>query len=84
MSGADVVDDEEHVPTLSIEDVRNQDISFDQLDLTHDEARLAINAISSQAIAAEEASVGNFARRKLKRLSTWPLWEAGDIAYSIS
>ena len=38
----------------------------------------------SQAIAAEEAFIGNFTRRELKRLSTWPLWEAGDIAYSIS
>ena len=43
-----------------------------------DEVRLAVNAMSSQAIAAEEASIGNFTRRKLKKLSAWPLWEAGE------
>ena len=49
-----------------------------QTDLSTDEARFAINAISSQAITAEEASIGNFTRPKLKKLNTWPLWEAGE------
>ena len=56
------VNDDEHEHQLSIEDIRNiaavrhPDISFDQIDLTTDEARFATNAISSQAITAEEAS----------------------------
>ena len=78
----DVINDEEHIHQLSIEDIRNvatmrhPDISFVQADLSTDEARFATNAISSQAIAAEEASIGNFTWRKLKKLNTWPLWEA--------
>ena len=79
------MNDEEHVHQLSIEDIQNisamrhPDVSFDQIDLTTDEARFAMNhAISSQAVTAEEASVGNFTRRKLKKLNTWPSWEAGE------
>ena len=67
LSQPDVAEDQEHARQSSVEDVRNiasmrhPDVSFDREDLSNDEARFATNAISSQAIAAEEASIGNFA-----------------------
>ena len=70
------------IPNENIEVIRNiaahPEIFFDQMCLSTDEARIAINAISSQAITEEEASIGNFTRRELKKLNTWPSWEAGE------
>lgn len=40
---------------------------------------LAIQALESLAITPEEQALGHFTRRKLRTLSTWPEWQAGEF-----
>ena len=78
-------DDEEHVPVLTMEDVRSiaairhPDVDFDDPSLTSEEIFLHVNALTSRALTPEEQALGHFTRRKLKRLSTWPEWKAGEF-----
>lgn len=76
--------DEEHVHVISIADVRaiatarypGEEFSPEALPIS--QIALGINAIRSDATTADEQSIGRFTRRKLKRLTTWPMWEAGE------
>jgi hypothetical protein len=62
-------------PAVSIDD--DTDVfSAELLPLSH--VTSAINAIRSSATTDAEQAVGRFTRRKLKKLSTWPEWEAGE------
>lgn len=78
------VQDDTHVPTLSIADVRAiaalrfPSDNFSVENLPTEQARLAVAAIRSGATTTNEQSIGNFTRRKLKTLDTWPLWETGE------
>jgi hypothetical protein len=38
-----------------------------------------INVLSSDCISDQEAALGAFTRRKLKKLSTWPEWQKGEF-----
>ena len=40
--------------------------------------QLCINTLSSDAITPEEEALGYFTRKKLKTLSTWDEWKAGE------
>ena len=40
---------------------------------------LALFAIASQALTHAERALGRFTRRRLKPLSTWPIWHAGEF-----
>jgi hypothetical protein len=43
---------------------------------------IMINAIGSSAITPEEQALGNMTRKKLRNLSTWNEWKAGEIKQS--
>ena len=78
-------DDEEHIPILSIEDVRTiashlfPDEDFGPEAISADEISLIINALSSKAMTNEEAALGAFSCHHLKKLSTWPEWQEGEF-----
>jgi hypothetical protein len=38
-----------------------------------------IQALQSEALTPKEQALGSFTRRKLKNLSTWPLWKEAEI-----
>ena len=40
--------------------------------------RIAINTLTSTTVTPEEEALGYFTRKKLKGLSTWDQWEAGE------
>jgi hypothetical protein len=62
----------------AIAKLRHPSISFEEEDIASEIVALAINAIQSKATTPEEQALGHFTRRKLKRLSTWNEWEAGE------
>lgn len=74
------------VPTLSIHALRaitklhcsDQSLSFDEADVSTETIELMINAVRSKATTPEEQALGHFTRRKLKKLSTWAEWKAGE------
>ena len=75
-------------PTLNIQSLRaitkshkaeNESLPFDSSTLPNDIILTVINAINSKkATPPEEQAIGHFTRRKLKKLSTWHKWEAGE------
>ena len=77
-------DDEEHVPSITLADLRSiasilhPETDFHDPAVTHEEISVAINALSSHSLTPEEQALGHFTRRKLKTLSTWPEWRAGE------
>jgi hypothetical protein len=80
----DAPTDEAHVAQLSLEDIRSiaaikfPDVDFFDPSVTTDEIAVHVNAIQSHSMTPEELTLGNFTRRKLKNLSTWPQWLAGE------
>ena len=74
------------VPTLTIHALRaitklhcsDRNLSFGEADVSTETIELIINAVRSKATTAEEQALGHFTRRKLKKLSTWPEWKAGE------
>ena len=74
----------EYGQTLLTEDLRSiASIKYPAIDFSTDslstkEIQVAINAISSAAIAAEEEATGKFTQYKFKKLSTWGEWKAGE------
>jgi hypothetical protein len=78
------IDDEDHIPALdpetirAIAAIRHPDIDFSASMLSTDELNVALNAIRSHAITPAEQALGNLTRRKLYKLDTWPLWQAGE------
>ena len=79
-----VIDDDDHVPTISVADIRSiasilhPDCDFSDRQISNEEIGIVINAISSDAITPEEHALGSFTRRKLRKLTTWPKWRAGE------
>lgn len=80
----DVPSDTTHIHHLYIADIRaiaharfpGLDFSPDALPYEHVSA--ALHAIQSSATTSAEQGLGHFTPRKLKKLDTWPLWEAGE------
>ena len=73
-----------HAPTLTVADIRaiaalrHPDLDFSPDSLSSEQIATVISAIQSSAITLEEQALGRFTRRKLRKLSTWPDWEAGE------
>ena len=40
--------------------------------------QIAINTLQSNSITPEEAAIGHFTLRKLRKLSTWTEWKKGE------
>ena len=76
--------DDEHTPELTVDSlraiasIRYPDLDFSDDVLTAEELNIACNAIQA-ATTPEEHALGKFTRRKLRKLSTWPLWQAGEF-----
>ena len=47
--------------------------------VSDEEVIICINAVQSRAMTEEEEALGVLTRRKLKNLSTWPKWQAGEF-----
>ena len=77
-------DSDKHVPTLSVEDIRAiASIRFTDRDMSEDAIpsemiKVCINTLNSDFMTPEEQALGYFTRKKLKRLSTWDEWLAGE------
>ena len=77
-------DSEEHVLTLSVEDIRAiASIRFTDRDMSEDAIpsemiKVCINTLNSDFMTPEEHSLGYFTSKKLKRLLTWDEWLAGE------
>ena len=84
ISTDDEYNDTHNIPNISIADLRDiASIRHPELDFSEDSiptevVELAINAIRSNATTPEELSLGRFTQFKLKRLSTWDKWQAGE------
>ena len=66
---------EEHVMSLSIEDIRAIESVRHRIDMSEsaifsEMIQLCINTLNSDHMTKEEEALGNFTRKKLKRLST--------------
>ena len=67
---------EDHVMTLTVENIQSSARLQDNHDITPEDLpiemiQIAINTLQSDSITAEEASIGHFTQRKLRKLSTW-------------
>lgn len=76
--------DDTHTPSLTVDHIRaiasihHLDIDFSPEASSPEEVNLAIGALQSHAMTPDEQSLGTFTRRKLKKLSTWNDWLAGE------
>ena len=61
-----------------IASIRYPDLDFSKESIPTDVVNLAIKAISSDATTPERLSLGCFTCFKLKHLSTWDKWQAGE------
>jgi hypothetical protein len=74
----------EQVTSLDIELIRaiaslrhtNVDMSEDAI--PNEMIKIVINTLNSDSITPEEQALGHFTRCKLKKLTTWNEWEAGE------
>ena len=77
--------DQDHVPELSVDSLRviashlHPDVDFSEDALPDEYISLCVHALQSQAMTDEEEALGSFSRRKLKKLETWPEWQAGEF-----
>ena len=84
ISSEDEYADTHNIPSISIADlrdiasIRHPHLNFSEESIPTEVVELAINAIWSDATTPEELSLGCFTRFKLKRLSTWDKWQAGE------
>ena len=78
-------ENDDQVPTLSINDLRVisrhlfPDTDFSSDSVSDADIAFCINALQSKGMTSEEEALGTFTRRKLKTLSTWPEWQAGEF-----
>ena len=82
----DVDLDEDHIPSLSLDDIRHitallyDDITYDDLATIPSETlELAVNAIRSTKTTPEEQALGHFTRRKLKTVLNWKEWNDAEF-----
>ena len=81
-------DFEEHEHQLCIDDLRaiaslrqtrkDKNVDMSEEAIPTEVIKLVINTLGSDAITPEEQKLGYFTRKKLKRLSTWDQWLAGE------
>ena len=76
--------DEAHVASITLEDIRaiasirHPTTDFYDPSVSLEEITAHIHAIQSSSLTPEEEALGTFTRRKLKKLSTWSKWQAGE------
>ena len=79
------LDDDELTPELDVASIRaiathlHPDLDFSESSISNADVGLCINALQSRNMTDEEEALGSFTRNKLKRLSTWPEWQAGEF-----
>ena len=77
-------DSDEHVPTLSVADIRAiASIRYTGLDMSEDALptemiKVCINTLNLDFMTPEEQALGYFTQKKLKRLSTQDEWLADE------
>ena len=74
---------EEHVMSLSIEDIRaiatvRHGIDMSESAISLEMIQLCINTLNSDHMTKKEQALGYFTRKKLKRLATWQEWKDGE------
>ena len=74
---------EEHVMSLSIEDIRaiaavKHGIDMSESAISSEMIQLCINTLNSDHMTKEEQALGYFTRKRLKRLATWQEWKDGE------
>ena len=80
----DDYDETHNIPSITISDlqyiasIRYPELDFSEESIPTEVIEVAINAIRSDAIIPEEQALGRFTRYKLKKLSTWDDWQAGE------
>ena len=79
----------EHVMTLTVENIWSiaslrYNVGIFTKDVPIEMIQIAINTLQSDSITPEEATIGPFTRRKLKKLSAWNDWKKGDTSNWIS
>jgi len=62
----------------SISAIRYPHLHFSESSISTEEMEMVMHAIQSQAITPAEQAVGRFTRCKLRSLSTWEQWRAGE------
>ena len=68
---------EEHVMSLSVEDIRaiasirHEDVDMSPEAISSEMIQLCINTLNSDHMTKEEQALGYFTKKKLKKLSTW-------------
>lgn len=76
--------DNDHQHQLTVADVRSiaavryPHLDFSEASISTNEMEMAIKAIQSQAITPVEQALGRFTCHKLKSLTTWDEWRAGE------
>ena len=82
------IDDRDHVLSLSVADIRaiasirhydDIDVDLSEESISSEMIKLCINTLNSDHITPEEQALGYYTRKKLKRLSNWNEWKAGEI-----
>jgi hypothetical protein len=74
----------EHVMSLKTESIRaiaslhHTNVDMSEEAIPNKIIKIAINTLNSDSITAEEQALGHFTRRKLKKLTAWNEWEAGE------
>ena len=71
---------------LSIDDIRaitklknnHRDLDMSEESISNDMMKVIINTLGSDSITPEEQALGFYTRKKLKKLSTWDEWLAGE------
>jgi len=58
--------------------IRYTRLDFSESSLSTEEMEMVIQAIQSQAITPADQAIGSLTRRKLRSLSTWEQWRAGE------
>ena len=74
---------EEHVMSLSIEDIRaiaavKHGIDMSESAISSEMIQVCINTLNSDHMTKEEQALGYFTRKRLKRLETWQEWKDGE------
>lgn len=75
---------EEHILSLSTADVcvivklRYKDVDLSKEAILTEMIQICINTLSLDHMTREEVALGYFIRKKLKTLSTWNEWKAGE------
>ena len=81
------IDDQDQVLSFSVADFRaitsiihydDDNCDLSEEDISSEMIKLCINTLRSDHITPEEQALGFYTRKKLKRLSNWNEWKAGE------